>query len=200
MWETLVVGLCYIASAGTRRSRNSEQSRDILNPRPTHLEGDAHGQDIHHFCNCSAARAGRRLLRATVRHHTRNDRNGTARRRRTARGARTLRCDVRSGLRLAGLCRLSPDQSRRISGEGHTAGDGLGQRGLRDRQHAMVGLPDDDCFARLPGGGEFANVASNWLRWTFKGDKKAAAMFVGKNCSLCTNSNWDVKLKGLAER
>jgi hypothetical protein len=64
----------------------------------------------------------------------------------------------------------------------------------------MVGLPDDDCFARLSGGGEFANVASNWLRWTFKGDKKAAAMFVGKNCTLCTNSNWDVKSKGLAER
>ena len=32
-----------------------------------------------------------------------------------------------------------------------------------------------------PGGGEFANVASNWLLWTFKGDKKAGAMFVGKN-------------------
>ncbi|MEO5923557.1 MAG: hypothetical protein ABIR70_07000 [Bryobacteraceae bacterium] len=48
-----------------------------------------------------------------------------------------------------------------------------------------------------PGGGEFANVASNWLRWTFKGDKKAGKMFVGKNCDLCTNSNWDTKSKGL---
>jgi dienelactone hydrolase len=48
-----------------------------------------------------------------------------------------------------------------------------------------------------PGGGEFANVASNWLMWTFKGDKKAGAMFVGKNCSLCTNSNWDVRSKGI---
>jgi|SRR5690348_2198462 len=46
-----------------------------------------------------------------------------------------------------------------------------------------------------PGGGEFANVASNWLLWTFKGDKKAGKMFVGKNCSLCTNSNWDVNSK-----
>ena len=35
-----------------------------------------------------------------------------------------------------------------------------------------------------PGGGEFANVASNWLLWTFKGDKKAGKMFVGKNCGL----------------
>jgi hypothetical protein len=50
-----------------------------------------------------------------------------------------------------------------------------------------------------PGGGEFANVASNWLSWTLKGDKKAAKMFTGKNCSLCTNSNWDVKQKGIKE-
>ncbi len=48
-----------------------------------------------------------------------------------------------------------------------------------------------------PGGGEFANVASNWLLWTFKGDKKAGAMFVGKSCGLCTNSNWDVRSKGI---
>ena len=48
-----------------------------------------------------------------------------------------------------------------------------------------------------PGGGEFANVASNWLMWTFKGDTKAGAMFTGKNCSLCTNSNWDVRSKGI---
>jgi len=50
-----------------------------------------------------------------------------------------------------------------------------------------------------PGGGELANVASNWLMWTFKQDKKAGAMFVGKNCSLCTNSNWDVRSKGIEE-
>ena len=48
-----------------------------------------------------------------------------------------------------------------------------------------------------PGGGEFANVASNWLLWTFKGDKDAGKMFVGKDCGLCTNSNWDVKSKGI---
>ncbi len=48
-----------------------------------------------------------------------------------------------------------------------------------------------------PGGGEFANVASNWLLWTFKGDKVAGRMFVGGDCGLCTNSNWDVKSKGI---
>ena len=50
-----------------------------------------------------------------------------------------------------------------------------------------------------PGGGEYANVASNWLLWTFKGDKKAGAMFAGKKCGLCTNANWDVQSKGIKE-
>jgi dienelactone hydrolase len=48
-----------------------------------------------------------------------------------------------------------------------------------------------------PGGGEWANVASNWLRWQLKGDKQASTMFVGKNCSLCTNSNWETASKRL---
>jgi hypothetical protein len=50
-----------------------------------------------------------------------------------------------------------------------------------------------------PGAGEFANVASNWLEWTLKGDKKVGSMFAGKNCALCTNPNWDVKSKGIQE-
>jgi hypothetical protein len=48
-----------------------------------------------------------------------------------------------------------------------------------------------------PGGGEFANVASSWLRWQFKNDKAAGKMFVGKDCELCKNSNWDTKSKKL---
>jgi hypothetical protein len=48
-----------------------------------------------------------------------------------------------------------------------------------------------------PGGGEFANVAWSWAAWQLKGDKKAGAMFVGKDCGLCKNSNWDVEAKGL---
>jgi len=46
-----------------------------------------------------------------------------------------------------------------------------------------------------PGGGEWADVASNWLRWQFKKDKQAAKMFAGKNCDLCTNPNWDTASK-----
>jgi hypothetical protein len=51
-----------------------------------------------------------------------------------------------------------------------------------------------------PGGGEWANVASNWLRWQLKGDKQAAKMFVGKDCSLCTDPNWDTASKRLQQR
>jgi dienelactone hydrolase len=48
-----------------------------------------------------------------------------------------------------------------------------------------------------PGGGEWANVASNWLKWQFKKDKQAAKMFVGKSCDLCTLSTWDTASKRL---
>ena len=48
-----------------------------------------------------------------------------------------------------------------------------------------------------PGGGEWANVASNWLRWQLKNDKQVAETFVGGDCSLCTNPNWDTTSKRL---
>lgn len=48
-----------------------------------------------------------------------------------------------------------------------------------------------------PGGGEFANVASNWVRYQFKGDAEAGKMFVGADCSLCTNPNWETAAQGL---
>jgi dienelactone hydrolase len=47
------------------------------------------------------------------------------------------------------------------------------------------------------GGGEFANVASNWLKWTLKGDPEAGAMFVGPECELCANANWETRSKVL---
>lgn len=48
-----------------------------------------------------------------------------------------------------------------------------------------------------PGGGEFANVASSWLRYVFKRDEEAGKMFVGPDCSLCTNPTWETMSKGL---
>jgi dienelactone hydrolase len=46
-----------------------------------------------------------------------------------------------------------------------------------------------------PGGGEFANVASSWLMWWFKGDRRAGEMFAGRTCGLCENPSWDVETK-----
>jgi hypothetical protein len=48
-----------------------------------------------------------------------------------------------------------------------------------------------------PGGGEWANVAWKWVAWQFKGDKKAAKMFEGKGCDLCTNKTWTVAKKNV---
>ncbi len=51
-----------------------------------------------------------------------------------------------------------------------------------------------------PGGGEFANVASNWVLWQFKSNKQAGKMFLGDKCGLCTNSSWDVESKSLRKQ
>ncbi len=48
-----------------------------------------------------------------------------------------------------------------------------------------------------PGGGEYANVASNWLRYVFKDDAEAGEMFVGEDCSLCTLDTWETMSKDL---
>lgn len=48
-----------------------------------------------------------------------------------------------------------------------------------------------------PGGGEYANVASSWLRYVFKDDAEAGKMFLGPNCSLCTLDTWETMSKGL---
>lgn len=49
-----------------------------------------------------------------------------------------------------------------------------------------------------PGGGEFANVAANWLRFHFKGDEQAGRMFVGPACELCSSDTWDTDAKGMS--
>jgi hypothetical protein len=48
-----------------------------------------------------------------------------------------------------------------------------------------------------PGGGEFANVLSAWIRWHLKGDAVAAAAFLGEACGLCVDPNWKTESRGL---
>lgn len=46
-------------------------------------------------------------------------------------------------------------------------------------------------------GGEFANVTVAWLDWQLKGSERASKMFVGADCTLCTNPSWETHSKGL---
>lgn len=48
-----------------------------------------------------------------------------------------------------------------------------------------------------PGGGEFANVASGWLKWTLKGDVESGRMFMGAQCGLCENPDWVTRSRAL---
>jgi len=47
-----------------------------------------------------------------------------------------------------------------------------------------------------PNGGPAAQVAVNWLQWQLRGDHNAARMFVGTDCGLCENPDWDYEKKG----
>jgi len=48
-----------------------------------------------------------------------------------------------------------------------------------------------------PNGGPSAHAAVMWLEWQLRGDKKAAAYFVGKDCGICTDKQWTVQRKNL---
>jgi hypothetical protein len=48
-----------------------------------------------------------------------------------------------------------------------------------------------------PNGGEFANVTVAWLKWQLKGDQAASKMFVGADCTLCKDPNWETASKRL---
>lgn len=49
-----------------------------------------------------------------------------------------------------------------------------------------------------PGGGRFAEVGVAWLKWQLNGDKKAAKMFEGTDCTLCKDPIWHVQKKNLS--
>ncbi len=48
-------------------------------------------------------------------------------------------------------------------------------------------------------GGPFGQVAVAWLKWQLKGDTsaKGKGYFLGKKCTLCTDSNWQVQSRSL---
>jgi hypothetical protein len=48
-------------------------------------------------------------------------------------------------------------------------------------------------------GGPFGQVAVAWLKWQLQGDTsaKGKGYFIGANCGLCTDSNWQVQTRSL---
>ncbi len=46
-----------------------------------------------------------------------------------------------------------------------------------------------------PNGGAVAVVAVAWLQWQLRGDRRAAASFVGKDCGLCKDPMWTLQKK-----
>ncbi|HTY94142.1 MAG TPA: hypothetical protein VMC02_09655 [Steroidobacteraceae bacterium] len=49
-----------------------------------------------------------------------------------------------------------------------------------------------------PNGGAVAQVAVSWLDWQLRGDKTAAARFVGTGCGLCRDKAWTFESRHLA--
>ena len=47
-----------------------------------------------------------------------------------------------------------------------------------------------------PHGGAGADVVTAWLDWRLKGDRRAAARFVGKDCGFCTDPRLTIARKG----
>lgn len=45
----------------------------------------------------------------------------------------------------------------------------------------------------LPQGGLFAVGPLAWLKWQLKGDEEARAMFVGDDCGLCADGDWNLR-------
>ena len=46
-----------------------------------------------------------------------------------------------------------------------------------------------------PNGGKAAQAVVAWLEWQLRGDAKAARLFKGKDCGLCTDPAWSVQKK-----
>ena len=49
---------------------------------------------------------------------------------------------------------------------------------------------------RQPNGGAVAPVAVQWLEWQLRGDQAASRWFIGDNCALCQDADWDYEAKG----
>jgi len=56
--------------------------------------------------------------------------------------------------------------------------------------HSPVG--HGGTFWAAPNGGDYGRIAVNWLDYHLKGNKRAGAMFRGRDCGLCKEPGWSV--------
>ena len=113
---------------------------------------------------------------------------------------------INSGGAMGGMPRLTKDHLKKL----HTPVIYIlgGQKdiayanGMDDFKH-IAGLPafaanlevgHGGTYAK-PHGGDFAKVATAWLQWQLKGDKKAAAMFQGDPCGVARMEGLKVEKK-----
>ncbi|MGB3622103.1 alpha/beta hydrolase [Ketobacter sp. MCCC 1A13808] len=52
-------------------------------------------------------------------------------------------------------------------------------------------------FVPVGDGGDFRGPATAWFRYYLMSDQNAAALFLGDNCQLCIDRNWEVRKKDL---
>jgi hypothetical protein len=63
--------------------------------------------------------------------------------------------------------------------------------------HAWQDVGHYPATFRQPNGGAFAVAVNAWLDWHLKGDRAASKMFVGPDCGLCKDTNWNVQMKNV---
>lgn len=50
---------------------------------------------------------------------------------------------------------------------------------------------------REKNGGLFGVAGVAWPKWRLRGDRQAAKMFEGADCTLCKDPKWDVRKKNM---
>ncbi len=54
----------------------------------------------------------------------------------------------------------------------------------------------DATYSELHAG-DYGSYGSAWLKWQLKGNKEAARIFKGKDCTICKDSKWEVQKKNI---
>jgi len=59
------------------------------------------------------------------------------------------------------------------------------------------GAEHHDATYQKPNAGDYGVYGTAWLKWHLKGDKGAASVFEGKDCTLCKDAGWSVQKKNI---